>query len=329
MSLEVYDNREQWLLARGIGASAAPIILGLSHWGSPFSLWAEMTGLAPRDLDDSAGKPWLEWGLRLEAPIAIAFAEKTLREVTLRPRYSLERHDTHPWLTASPDADQMVNIDEQAAFAEVGELPELPLDPAVYETPGLLQIKTASAFKASEWKSGIPLYYQVQVQHELFVTQKEWATLCVLIDNSRFKVFPDIKRDDHFIKAMLPKLAAFQELVETQTEPPLDDSEATAQALARMYPRDNKDTIVLPDESTKWDERLVWIKNEIKGLTSEKTYVESKFKAAIGEAAYGLLPCGSRYSWKQQAGRAEKHCPKCSELITAAGDPFRVLRKGK
>jgi hypothetical protein len=51
-------------------------------------------------------KPWLEWGLRLEAPIAEAFAEKTMREVQLRPRYSLERHNDHPWLTASPDADQ-------------------------------------------------------------------------------------------------------------------------------------------------------------------------------------------------------------------------------
>ena len=298
MSLEIYDSRAEWLAARGIGASAAPVILGLSDWGSPFSLWAEMTGLAPKE-DDVSGKEWLEWGLRLEAPIAMAFAEKTLRDVTLRPAHSLERHNEHPWLTASPDADQSVNADVIAAFAEVGELPQLPLDRAIYQTPGLLQIKTSNAFKASEWKAGIPLYYQVQLQHEMLVTGKEWSTLCVLIGGSRFKVFPDVARDNNFIKAMLPKLAAFQELLETKTEPPVDDSEATARALARMHWQDNKDTTVLSMESADWDKRLCWVKEEIKGLTSEKTYIENKFKDAIGDASYGLLPCGSRYSWKQ------------------------------
>ena len=301
MTMEVYENREQWLAARGIGASAAPIILGLAPygtWGSPFSLWAEMTGLAPRETDDAADKPWLEWGLRLEVPIAEAFSEKTLREVQLRPRHSLERHNDHPWLTASPDADQRLNVDEIEAYSDVGELPQLPLDRAIYQTPGLLQIKTASAFKASEWKAGIPLYYQVQLQHEMYVSEKEWSTLCVLIDNSRFKVFPDVRRDDEFIKAMLPKLAHFQELIETQTEPPIDDSPATSAALARMHWKDDGDTIVLPAESAMWDASLVETKELIKSLEAEKKRYENLMKAAIGNASYGLLPCGMRYSWK-------------------------------
>lgn len=300
MTLEIYDTRNQWLAARGIGASAAPIILGLAPygtWGSPYSLWAEMTGLAPRE-DENGDKPWLEWGLRLEAPIAEAFAEKTRRMVDLRPRYSLERHPQLTWLTASPDADQTLDVDEYDAFVAVDEMPPLPLPAHLYENSGLLQIKTASAFKAKEWRNGIPLYYQVQLQHELFVAQREWATLCVLIDNSQFKVFPDVRRDEEFIKAMLPKLAAFQELVNTQTEPPIDDSEATTRALERMHWRDNRNTVPLPPESQAWDDRLLTVKDLISQLEKEKTRLSNLIKAAIGDASYGLLPGGARYSWK-------------------------------
>jgi predicted phage-related endonuclease len=111
----------------------------------------------------------------------------------------------------------------------------------------------------------------VQLQHEMLVTEKEWSTLCVLIGgNSRFKVFPDVRRDDQFISAMLPKLAAFQELVDTQTEPPIDDSEATARALDRMHRGGNKNTIALPDETAAWDERLCSVKEKIKRLESRK-----------------------------------------------------------
>lgn len=327
MSLEVYGTRTEWLAARGIGASATPIILGLAPfgtWGSPYSLWAEMTGLAPRN-DENGDKPWLEWGLRLEQPIADAFAEKTVREVQLRPPFSLERHPVHPWLTASPDADQRVNIDEVAAYSEVGDLPALPLDPVCYEMSGLLQIKTASAFNAKEWRAGIPLHYQVQLQHEMYVSQKEWSTLCVLIDNSRFKVFPDVRRDDQFISAMLPKLAAFQELVETQTEPPIDDSEATARALDRMHRGGNNNTIALPDEAAAWDARLCSVKDEIKRLESEQGLIKNKLKQVMKVNTFGLLPNGDRYSWKQQTKTTT--CKACQFQTESA--PFDVLRKVK
>jgi predicted phage-related endonuclease len=78
------------------------------------------------------------------------------------------------------------------------------------QATGLLQIKTASAFKAKEWRAGIPLHYQVQLQHEMLVSEKEWATLCVLIGGSNFKVFPDVRRDEQFIKACCPNSPLFK-----------------------------------------------------------------------------------------------------------------------
>jgi len=327
--LEVYENRAEWLEARGIGASAAPIILGLAPydtWDSPYSLWAKMCGLLPIDDSANGDKPWLEWGLRLEGPIAEAFAEKTVREVSLRPRYSLERHSDHPWLTASPDADQRFDVDEVLAYIEVNELPPLPLDPAVYQsTTGLLQLKTADRFRAKEWRAGIPIYYQVQLQHEMLVSEKEWATLCVLIGGNQFKVFPDVRRDDKFINAMLPRLAAFQELVDSQTEPPVDDSEATARALGRIHGEGNKKTIALPDETEAWDRRLCWVKEEIKRLESEEELIKNQFKQVMQANTYGLLPDGSRYSWKKQTKTTT--CKACHFQDESA--PFDVLRKVK
>jgi predicted phage-related endonuclease len=211
------------------------------------------------------------------------------------------------------------------AFSEVQEMPPLPLPAFLYETAGLLQIKTSSAFNAKEWRTGIPLHYQVQLQHEMLVSEREWATLCVLIDNSRFKVFPDVRRDDEFIKAMLPKLAHFQELIETLTEPPIDDSEATGSALDRMHGIGNTNVVALPDEAAAWDCRLCWVKDEVKRLESESALIKNKFKQVLKANTYGLLPDGTRYSWKQQTKTYT--CKACQFQSESA--PFAVLRKVK
>lgn len=299
--IETFNTRDEWLAARrtGIGASDVPTILGLAPWSSLFALWAEKTGQDPGD-EAIEKKPWIEWGIRLEQPIAEAFAGRTHRDVTLRPRYSLERNADDPWLLASLDAEQRIPLTAVPQFAEKLEL-SLPLP--VYERPGALQIKTATQFKAKEWIDGIPLYYQVQVQHELAVSGFEWATLCVLIGGHRFITFPDIPRNDKFISAMRPKLERFQELVAAKKAPPIDDSEATARALARMHWEDSGKTVVLPPESAQWDRDLVKVKDLISQLCTAKDRLENLIKSHIGDASYGLLPCGERYSWKTYTKR--------------------------
>jgi hypothetical protein len=60
-------------------------------------------------------------------------------------------------------------------------------------------------------------------------------------------------------------------------------------------------------------------KEDIKEAEARKLAAENLIKAAIGEASFGDLPDGARYSWKQQS---RKEC-------VVAASTFRVLRRGK
>lgn len=289
-------TRESWLTERrrGIGASESPAVLGLSPWKSPYQLWAEKCGHV--EADSLEGNEPAEFGIRLEKPIAEAFADRTGREVNMWPQYVICRDPATPWLTCTPDATQ-----------EVAD-----------RDTGLVQIKTASAFKASDWAEGIPLMYQVQVQHEMAVTGYSWGTLVVLIGGQKLRYF-DFERNERFIDALLPKLAEFWHLVHTNTPPEVDGSFATAKILAKLHPDDNGEAIMLPEEASNWHRQIEDAKEAIKAAEATKTAAENQIKAILGDATFGMLPDGSRYSWKTQE-RAEYVCKATS---------FRVLRKLK
>src|SRR5512141_3142914 len=79
-----YESRDKWLEARnlGIGASESAALFGLSPWMSPFSLWADKSGMAPRE---DSGAEFLKWGLLLEKPIAEEYANQSKRVVWTPP----------------------------------------------------------------------------------------------------------------------------------------------------------------------------------------------------------------------------------------------------
>jgi putative phage-type endonuclease len=71
-TVEHYDNRQAWLEARqrGIGASDAAAVLGLSGYSSPYSVWYSKTSpIEDRGDEDEL----IYWGRRLEPIIADEF----------------------------------------------------------------------------------------------------------------------------------------------------------------------------------------------------------------------------------------------------------------
>ncbi len=62
-TIETYSTREEWLSARGLGASTSPSVLGVGYAeSSPLTEWGRMTGRIP-PMDDSLG---LRIGRKLE-----------------------------------------------------------------------------------------------------------------------------------------------------------------------------------------------------------------------------------------------------------------------
>lgn len=290
------NTRESWLAERKtcIGASDSPSVLGINPFKSAFQLWAEKTGLA--EADDLSSNEAVEFGIRLERPVAEAFAERSGREVEMWPAFSLVRDPERQFISCTPDAVQQC--------PDRGE--------------GLVQIKTTSAFKASDWADGPPLYYQVQVQQELHVTGFTWGTVVVLIGGQKLRWF-DVQRNDRFIAAFLPKLEEFWRLVQQQIPPEVDGSAATAKVLAKLHPDDDGSEVLLPTEAADWTDEIDAAKEQIKAAEAMKQAAENRIKAAIGNATFGLLPDGSRWSWKSQTRK--------SYVVDEA--TFRVLRRSK
>lgn len=336
------DRRAKWLSAGLdpanpiIGGSRAPIVLGLSHWMSRFELHQEMVGaLPPEDRGDNIN---LTRGTVLEPVVLRLLAMKTGRLVEAAEPYTRVFHPEHTWLACTPDGWEWPHDAESWGGYN----------------RGIVQAKTALSFSKSDWddeNSDTRQNYWTQLQHEMLATGCSWGTLCVLFvdlgtltrlvntalcmldedskydtladaiaDTADFRWF-DFEADAEFQADLLATEQAFIDAVKSGNTPATDASESCSRCLKRLHPRDTGGEVMLPAEFSDMCTALRDSKVEVKELEKQISDMENRIKAAIGDATYGVLPDGSRFSWRTQQ-RKEYVC-KATEV--------RVLRfeKGK
>lgn len=167
--------------------------------------------------------------------------------------------------------------------------------------PGVLEIKTASAYARDEWADGEPpLHYQIQVQHQFAVTGYSWGSIAVLFGGQEF-AWLDVERDDAFIEALIAKEREFWDRVERRDPPPPDASESCRELLRALYPREVAGkTIALPVEAVEWDRQRLDAIDRLREAAAAKTEAENNLIAALGDAETGLLSDGTRYNYRQQ-----------------------------
>lgn len=294
----IYLSREDWLAARpaSLGASEWAAALGESSYSSPFYSWAVKTGrLNPPDLSKNE---LVEWGLRLERVIALAAGDRTGREIVLPPEeeWHVYRHRDYAWLTATPDA---IQIDKT-----LGQ--------------GPLQVKNVGAWGRRLWKDGPPLEYEIQLQGELFVTGASWGSLVALCGGNRLLGPFDYKRDDDLYLRALPALVEFWDHVRDGSPPELDSSPATSKALSQMYAEDDGTAVMLDEECLGAYSRLECLAAEQKVRADEEKKLKNVVRAAMGDAAIGLLP-GSECSFTNHLVAKREY--------TVCAQTFRVLRR--
>lgn len=292
------ESREEWLEKRqgGIGGSDAAAVLGLSPWKSPMALWAEKCGLVEQpNLEELE---YIEWGNVLEEPIAKKYVQVTGRTLIDHGRFAIRTSDAYPFMHCTIDREI------------------LPFDGQ--PTPGDLSIKNVGAFKVKEWEAEPPLPYQVQLQHELAVTGLQWGSFAVLIGGQKF-AWLDAKRNDNFISYLIEKEEEFWNMVQRGIRPDPDASDSTKETLLRLYPKDTGESKDLPMEFMEYAERRRELKGQAKAIEEELQGIDNRIKAAIGDAAIGVLPIGGGFSWKHQH--------RDSYMVQASD--FRVLREVK
>ncbi len=285
----------EWLAVRkgGIGGSDAAAILGLSPYRSIVEVFRDKV----TDEIDGIESEAMYWGTVLEDAVAQEFAKRTGFKV--RRVNAVLQHPTIPYLLG--------NIDRQI----VG----LP------EGPALLECKTTSAFRRSDWDHNqVPDGYYAQVQHYLAVTGWSQGWMAVLIGGQDFRMV-QIPRNEEFIQAWLEKAADFWLCVETLTPPLLDGSGAAAAILRRIYPRATGEEIALPMEYNEKLGRYLALKEDLAPLEREKDRLETDLKAAMGTAS--TATCGAyRAKWSNvtsnrlDQGRLKAEHPEIVEQYT-------------
>jgi putative phage-type endonuclease len=280
--LKDYESREAWLASRvgGIGASEAAALFtdadgrSLSPYQTAFGLYLEKRGeLAPVELDGE----WIAWGNILEEPIARRYSDETGRQVWRAPSpYAVAEHPGAP-LFATPDRWVIEAPDRDGA--------------------GLLQIKNAGAYKAHDWRDGVPQHIEIQVQAEMAVTGRDWDSVAVLIGGNTYKHF-DVERNPDFIAELEELARAFWDRVQRGEPPEIDSSERTLDAIKRLHPLDNGATARLPEEALEWVQQLETAKLHMKVAEEMKTEAESKLRDAIGSNTFGELADGRIVSLK-------------------------------
>lgn len=273
-------SHQDWLAVRnqGIGGSDAPTACGLNPYMSRLELWLIKTGRINPDLSDglleNAYSP-LYWGKELEPLIAKYYTAKTGNKVR-RVNAVLQHPD--------PDKSFMLaNLDYAVNQSEVG----------------VLEIKTAGEHGAKLWKNGVPLYVTCQVQHQLAVTGKQLAHVCVLICGHEAKLF-EIKRDELIIEQIIHQERKFWQYVTSDTPPPADASESAGKAIAQLYPTSNCEKVDFSHnaELNRWFTQL----NEEKAIIDhhQKQYdlLKHQLQQAMKDAEVALFENGS-ISWKR------------------------------
>lgn len=198
-------TREEWLEHRrkSIGGSDAAAVVGLNHYASPYSLWADKRGLLPEKEDSEP----MRLGRDLEDYVARRFTEATGKKVRR-------------------ERNIIINPDIPFAHANVDRL-------IVGEDAGL-ECKTTSALNTKRFKGGeYPTNYYVQCVHYMMVTGAARWYLAVLVLGVGFYWYC-IERDEAEIEALRLAESEFWAMVETNTPPPVDGLTATTEAVSAV-----------------------------------------------------------------------------------------------
>ncbi|MFV5344286.1 YqaJ viral recombinase family protein [Acinetobacter oleivorans] len=208
-------SRQQWLQIRkqGIGSSDAATACGVNPHMSMLELWMIKTGRMQQSIEDeSTGYAPLYWGKRLEPLVAEYYSMHTNHKV--RRVNAVLQH---------PDEDKtfmLANLD----YAIVGS-----------DEVQVLECKSVGEYGARLWRDGVPLYVLCQVQHQLAVTGKQAAHVCVLICGHETRIYK-VTRSESVIEHIVQAERHFWKCVEMDIPPAVDASESAGKALQVLYP---------------------------------------------------------------------------------------------
>ena len=219
MSIEIIqpNDEKQWLELRtkDITSTEVSALFGISPYMTKFELWhrkhrGEVVKFDPNER--------MKWGTRLQDAIAAGIAEENKWSVMRMTEYIRD-----PELRAGASFDFSLDTYE----SENSE-------------PGLLEIKNVDSL---QFKNGwtqddegnieAPLHIEIQVQHQLMVSQRQFAYIGALVGGNKL-VLIKRTRDENVIRRIREVIAEFWGTIEANI-PPSPDFEKDADFIKDLY----------------------------------------------------------------------------------------------
>lgn len=273
-------TQAEWLEVRrkGIGSSDCAAACGLNPYMSMLELWMIKTGRIQQNIEEeSEGHAPLYWGKRLEPLVAEYYSMHTNHKVR-RVNAVLQHRD--------PDKHFMLaNLD----YSVVGS-----------DEVQILECKTAGEYGAKLWRDGVPLYVLCQVQHQLAVTGKKAAHICVLLCGHETRIFK-VTRSESVIQHIVNAERYFWECVEKDTPPEADASESAAKALQLLYPEHipfSTTDLSRDEQANQQFEQLIRVHNQVEKHQEQFDLLKHQLQAKMQESERATFKAGS-VTWKK------------------------------
>jgi len=273
-------SQAEWLEIRrqGIGSSDCAAACGLNPYMSMLELWMIKTGRVKQSIEDeSEGHAPLYWGKQLEPLVAQYYSIHTKHKVR-RVNAVLQHRDADKhFMLANLDYSVVGNAEVQ-----------------------ILECKTAGEYGAKLWRDGVPLYVLCQVQHQLAVTGKNAAHICVLLCGHETKIFK-VTRSESVIQHIVNAERYFWECVEKDIPPDADASRSAAKALQQLYPEHVPlSTADLSEDETANQQfaQLIQVRNQIEKQQQQFDQLKHQLQAKMQQAERAVFQAGS-VTWKK------------------------------
>lgn len=202
-----------------VTASKVAAILGLSPWESPFSLWCDMKGLTPPVMTTDA----MRRGNYLEPAILAWFRDRhgLMAGEFFREQVWVEFED---WAGATVDAEFTA------------------------DAPVIVEAKSTASFEqwGDEGTDQIPTHYLTQVLFQLEITGAARCYVPVFGGHRlEFREYV-VQRDEQTQAEIMSACRRFYESLASDEAPDLDASTATYEAVRKLHPEIDPDTVEIP-----------------------------------------------------------------------------------
>lgn len=303
-------DRSEWLKLRrkGIGGSDASAVVGLNRYKSPVGVFMDKTGqIEPEEAGEAA-----YWGNVLEDVVAREFSLQS--GLRVQRSNKLYQHPKHEFM--------------------LGNVDRLIMDKGGRGI-GILECKTASAYKADEWNDDkVPDEYAIQLQHYMAVLGVDYGYFAVLIGGQKFQ-YKLVERNDKIIDSLIQIEDEFwNKHVVPGIPPMIDGSDASSDLLNQLYPVSSPATeVILDDKQAGLVQRLVAAKEEAALAAEQVKRYENELKAIMGENELAIHNGEILVSWKSNdtsridSKRLKKEQPDLYEKYVNTTSSRRFLVK--